>query len=93
MNARDSGLPVAIFHWTLTNTQSVPVRATIAFNLLNSVGYNGRDYLGNRHNAQFGQNLNTWRKEDDLEGLSMTGAKHGPDSAQFGTMALVTEWP
>jgi uncharacterized protein (DUF608 family) len=93
MNEKDSGLPVALFSWTLTNTRAKPVHATVAFNLLNAVGYNGRDALGNRHNGQFGQNLNTWRDEDDLEGIFMTGGKHAPDSPPFGTMAVATEWP
>jgi uncharacterized protein (DUF608 family) len=93
MNEKDSGLPVAFFNWTLTNTSAKPVHAAVAFNLLNAVGYNGRDALSNRHNGQFGQNRNTWRDEDDLEGIFMTGGKHATDSPPFGTMAVVTEWP
>src|SRR5437868_3547991 len=60
MNEKDSGLPVALFRWTLTNLRDVPVQATVAGCLLNAVGYDGKVGLGNRHHPQFGQNLNTW---------------------------------
>ena len=48
MNAVNSGLPLAWFRWTLTNTTDKPVQATIAFSLLNAVGYDGQDSLSNR---------------------------------------------
>lgn len=93
MNDRDSGLPVAIFAWTLTNRGTELVRATIACNLLNAVGYNGKEPLGGRHKDLFGQNQNTWREEEGLRGVFMTSAKYAPDSPQYGTMALATAWP
>ncbi len=93
MNAKDSGLPVALFDWTVTNTSSQPVKVTIACSLMNAVGYNGSDSVGNRHNANFGRNLNQWRDEDDMEGIFMTSAKYAADSPQFGSMAVATEWP
>src|SRR5579884_69314 len=93
MNDRDSGLPVVLFSWTLANSSGKPVSATIVCNLLNAVGYNGKDGLGGRHNKELGQNQNTWREEPDMEGIFMSGGKHAPDSPQFGTMALATEWP
>jgi non-lysosomal glucosylceramidase len=93
MNDHDSGLPAAIFRWTLTNPTDKPVEATVACCLLNAVGYDGQESLGGRHSRQFGSNLNTWREEDDLEGIFMSGTKYEPDAATYGTMALATEWP
>lgn len=93
MNARDSGLPIARFHWTLTNTSAKTLDTTVACCLLNAVGHNGVDNPGNRHHPMFGRNLNSWREEMDLEGIFMSGAKYAPDSPQFGTLALATEWP
>src|ERR1019366_8265569 len=93
MNGGDSGLPAAVFRWTLTNRTDKPVEATIAFSLLNAVGYDGLEKFGGRHCGQFGGNLNTWRKEDDLEGIFMTCTKFGSDDGTYGTMALATEWP
>jgi uncharacterized protein (DUF608 family) len=93
MNPDDSGLPVALFRWTLTNRRDRPVTATVALSLLNAVGYDGVEPLGGRHRALFGQNLNTWRDEEGVRGIAMTSAKYAPDHARFGTMALATDWP
>jgi non-lysosomal glucosylceramidase len=93
MNEKDSGLPAAQFRWTLTNPGDRPVQATIAFSLLNAVGYNGKDNLSGRHNGQLGENINLWRDEDGLRGLFYSSLKYPEESPQFGTMALTTDWP
>ena len=48
MNSKDSGLPVALFDWTVTNSTTKPVSVTIACSLMNAVGYNGADSLGGK---------------------------------------------
>src|SRR5438105_2715564 len=59
LDARDSGLPLAIFDWTLVNPGKEPVEATLAFSLLNACGYDGHATgLNNRRHAQPAQNLN-----------------------------------
>ncbi|HLK56071.1 MAG TPA: GH116 family glycosyl-hydrolase [Chthonomonadaceae bacterium] len=93
MNEKDSGIPVALFLWTLTNTSGKPVRATVACNLLNAVGYNGREGLGNRHHPMLGQNKNEWREEDAYRGLFLSSARYDPESPQYGTLALATWAP
>ncbi len=93
MNAKDSGLPLAMFDWTVTNVTDKTVRVTIACSLLNAVGYSGSDQLGNRFNSQFGQNLNSWRDDDDLEGIFMTSGRYDPASPQYGSLAIATAWP
>ena len=93
MNEADSGLPVAIFRWTLTNLTEQTVRATVAFSLYNAVGYNGRDNLSNRYHSAFGKNWNEWRDAEGIRGLFMTGEKPAPDSPSAGTLALATDWP
>ena len=54
----DSGIPVAIFLWTLTNGQRRAVQATVALSLMNAVGYDGVAPLHARRSHLHGQNLN-----------------------------------
>jgi len=92
-NPEDSGIPVAIFRWTLTNGGSQPVQATVALSLMNAVGYDGLAPLFSQRSHLYGQNLNRVVDESPLRGLHMSSAKHGPEDARFGTMALATVWP
>ena len=92
-NPEDSGIPVAIFLWTLTNSGRQPVQATVALSLMNAVGYDGLAPLFSRRGHLYGQNLNRVVDEGPLRGLHMSSAKYGPEDARFGTMALATVWP
>lgn len=93
LNETDSGLPVALFHWKLTNRTEKTVRATVAFNLFNAIGYNGKDTVSNRYHAKFGQNRNAWREEEAMKGLFLSSAKYAADSPLTGTLAAATDWP
>jgi uncharacterized protein (DUF608 family) len=92
-NPEDSGIPVAVFRWILTNGGSQPVQATVALSLMNAVGYDGLAPLFSQRSHLYGQNLNRMVDEGPLRGLHMSSAKHGPEDACFGTMALATAWP
>ena len=89
----DSGIPVAIFLWTLTNGQRRAVQATVALSLMNAVGYDGVAPLHARRSHLYGQNLNQVVTDSSLRGLRMSSAKYNPRDARFGTMALATTWP
>ncbi len=89
----DSGLPVAVFFWTLTNDGDRPVRATVAFSMMNAVGYDGLASLRGRHSHLYGRNLNQVVDEGSLRGLRMSSAKYAPEDPAFGTMAVATPWP
>ncbi|MCS6777352.1 MAG: GH116 family glycosyl-hydrolase [Chloroherpetonaceae bacterium] len=93
LDAEASGLPAALFRWTLTHTGDRPVQATVAFNLLNPVGYDGVAPLNNRHHMLFGSNLNQWREEAGLRGIFMSSLKYPADSPLTGTVAISTTWP
>ncbi len=92
-NVDDSGIPVAIFFWTLANRNPQAVRATIAFSLMNPIGYDGVVPLHTRRSHLYGQNLNQIVGEGQLRGLRMSSAKHGSEDPRFGTMAVATTWP
>jgi non-lysosomal glucosylceramidase len=92
-NAEDSGIPVAIFLWTLTNGQAHAVQATVAFSLMNAIGYDGQAPLFSRRGHLYGQNLNQVVSEGSLRGLRMSSAKYSARDVRFGTMAVATTWP
>ncbi len=94
LNAEDSGLPVAIFLWRLTNPLDVPVEAAVAFSLFNAVGHDGQAELqrGRRH-PMFGGNLNEWVEEKGLCGLQMSGGKAVPTAPNSGSLAIASPWP
>ena len=89
----DSGIPVAMFLWTLTNGQRRAVQATVALSLMNAVGYDGLVPLHTRRSHLYGQNLNQVVTDSSLRGLRMSSAKYDPRDARFGTMAVATTWP
>ena len=94
LNDRDSGLPVAIFKWRLHNPLAVPVDATVAFSLLNPIGYDGQATLvRGRQHPLFGGNLNQWVQETGFAGLRMTGRPIAADDPRAGSLALISPWP
>lgn len=90
MNDRDSGIPVAIFVWTLKNAGNDPVDAGICLSALNACGLDGTAAPGNRHHPQLGLNLNRWIEEPSLRGIAMSTGKYSDPDAQAGTMAIAT---
>jgi uncharacterized protein (DUF608 family) len=92
LNADDSGLPVAVFRWTLTNPGPAAVEAVVAFSLYNAAGYDGQAALGNRRHPLFGANRNEFVENGAGRGLRLTTTKYAPDHPQFGSLALLTPW-
>jgi uncharacterized protein (DUF608 family) len=87
-----SGIPGAVFDWTVTNPGTRAVDVTLALSLCNACGYDGKAELPSRRHSLFGQNLNRWVEPDGCRGLAMSTAKHPEDHSQFGSMALLTDW-
>ncbi len=92
LNAKDSGIPAAIFLWRLENRSKKTIEATLAFSLMNACGYDGKAGLGNRHWEGFGKNLNELVREEGAAGFRYSAAKYTDDHPQFGTMALLSPW-
>jgi uncharacterized protein (DUF608 family) len=93
LDAAASGLPVAIFTWRLHNPGPVPVQATVAFSLLNAVGYDGVADLRNRRHPLFGANQNVAIDDGAVRGLHLTGAKPAAGHPGAGSLAIATDWP
>ena len=79
LNPEDSGLPAALFYFTLKNLSEKPVNAILFANLENKIGF--PDVGGGR--IEF-------YKDSLIRGLQMSTRKHSPDSPRYGTLALMT---
>ena len=89
LNPDESGMPIAVLRYTITNTQAVPVEVSLAGNLYNAVGYPGTGHFDGKGQ---GQNVNAYYDQGNVRGLSMTSNKYETFSRYFGSMALSTTW-
>ena len=89
LNDRDSSLPVALFHVQLHNPGKTTVRAAVAANLYNAVGYAGE---GPFDAPSVGDSRNTYVDRGSVRGISMTSERYAADDPQYGSMALMTSW-
>ncbi len=87
----DSSLPVAILRYSLRSRAAGRLRATLAFSIMNPIGYDGVTRLTGRRAAFFGQNRNEFRSEAGVSGVFMSSGKYPPDSLRYGSMALTTD--
>ena len=79
LNARDSGIPVAIFVYRLKNSSRHEAQVTLFGNLSNLVGH--PDPEGRANEA---------RDVHGIAGLHCTTKKFAPSSSRYGSMALAT---
>lgn len=92
LEPEDSGLPVALFDWEVTNTGDKPVDLSIALNMLNPVGWDGYAPLAGRKAPFFGGNVNEVMAEEGLRGVRMSGPRIPEGDARHGTAAIATAW-
>ncbi|HOX06441.1 MAG TPA: GH116 family glycosyl hydrolase [Planctomycetota bacterium] len=78
-NPDDSSLPAAVFNFTLKNAGKKPVDVVLAASLENRCGH-----------PEVGDGIIKPFDSGAARGLAMSTARHRPDSARFGTLALAT---
>ena len=81
-NADDSGLPLAMFNFTLHNASDKSVKAVLFASLENRVGH-----------PQTGNGRIECFEREGVSGLLMSNRKHAADSPRHGTLALVSTQP
>jgi uncharacterized protein (DUF608 family) len=86
----DSSLPTAILTYRLTSRAKSKIDASLAFSIMNPIGYDGHAKLGGRQADHFGSNLNEFKSEGGASGIFMTSSKYPAGSFRNGSMALVT---
>ncbi len=89
----DSGLPGAIFLWTLTNPGKKQVEASVAFSMLNPVGLDGSENVVELKHPAFGGNLNELLHEQHFWAIHMTSERYQVEDVRHGSVALGTLWP
>ncbi len=89
MNPDESGLPVAVLLYHVTNSGPAPVEVSLVGSLFNAVGYPGSGPFVGGH---LGGNTSRYIEEEGLRGLHLTSEKYPADHPRFGSMALATDW-
>jgi non-lysosomal glucosylceramidase len=97
LNVDASSLPVAIFEYRIANQSKKAADVSLAFSLLNPVGYDGKAFLDSNEHPGFGKNLNRLRQEQvagaKVAGLDLTSEKYPTGDPLNGSMALLTTHP
>ncbi len=88
LNARDSGLPAAIFVFAVKNTGDAPVAVTLAGSLQNAVGYDGGSGIAGNRCECYGGNCNEAVRRSGMTAVSMSNARLPRDDESNGSMAL-----
>jgi non-lysosomal glucosylceramidase len=91
LDADDSGLPCAIFTYTVTNTAATNTRLTLVGSLFNPVGGVTYDRFGNLSAAGLGGNRNELRDEGAFRGLLLRSERYAPSERNYGDMVLATD--
>ena len=81
----NSGIPVAILRFVLTNDSDADIEAAVCGSLNNFIGADGTSGAPK-------DNRNSYREADGLAGIFMESAGVDPDSPQWGTLALTTPY-
>ncbi|MBP9000358.1 MAG: hypothetical protein KBG08_08895 [Bacteroidales bacterium] len=85
LNPEDSGIPCCIFRYKAKNITSRPVDATVAFSLLNVVGYDGEEIKI----EDFSGNHNELRLEGKISGIYMYSEQFAQDHLKYGSLAIL----
>ncbi|TRO54771.1 hypothetical protein E2P71_03700, partial [Candidatus Bathyarchaeota archaeon] len=86
----DSGLPIAVFKYSVENTGKKDLTVTIAGSMLNAVGFTGIADFGWVKPEQYGRNENTIRKGNGVKGIHYTSNKIYNNSLHYGSHTLAT---
>ncbi|MBL8162797.1 MAG: hypothetical protein JNJ61_12490, partial [Anaerolineae bacterium] len=91
LDPEKSGIPCAIFTYSVTNTGAVPLDVTIAGSLFNPVGHESFDPTNQNRRQQLGKTINRRRDDQGVHGVFMTAEGIAPDALEYGSLALATD--
>ncbi|MCK5740158.1 hypothetical protein KAH55_13300, partial [bacterium] len=93
-NADDSGLPIAVLRYEITNITPAPLEAAVCGNMENFIGMDGLnrepDWGENLLPVGAKKNQNTFRRSNGIAGIFMTSAAVDRNHEAWGTIALTT---
>ncbi|MBI4873772.1 MAG: hypothetical protein HY822_03955 [Acidobacteria bacterium] len=87
----DSSLPVAALTYRFTSRAASPVNLSVAFSVMNPVGYDGVARLRNRRAAFFGKNRNEFETRGGFGILKLASDKYAPESTRYGSLAVAAK--
>jgi len=87
LNPEDSGIPAAIFIWTVTNNTLDAVDVSLVFSMANPI----RSHI--KGTDGYFQNLNETIETDFYRGIKMSNSAADKDSIDFAEIAFVTTAP
>ncbi len=91
LNPEDSGIPCAIFTFTITNTSDVTQSISLVGSLINPIGGLQSDLYGGLQPSQHGAPVNAYEENNDLKGIVyQPNPAIESNSIHYGTMAFVT---
>ncbi len=90
LNPEDSGIPCAIFTYTLTNPTDKPAEIALAFSLANPIGGIQYDRFFNINPSKRGRTINHVRQTDGLRGVDLRVEDIAPNDLDYGSLSLVT---
>jgi len=85
LDIHNSGLPAAVFHWTITNTMEKPVEVSTMFCMSNPFTTTGKDGQQTCKGS-----VTEPLQIDEFKGLRFASATKDKRSAQFGDFAIVS---
>jgi non-lysosomal glucosylceramidase len=93
-NAEDSGLPLAVLRFLVTNSTERLIQVSICGSLPNFIGMDGsrleHDFANNAYVAGAKANRNHYMEGEGLTGILMKSEGVSPDNEAWGTLALST---
>ena len=94
-NADDSGIPIAVLTYRITNTSETRAEVSVCGSLRNFIGRDGsqtiRSWKGEDIPVGAKDNINLFREEDNLKGIFMFSKGVGRKSPAWGTFAIITD--
>ncbi|MGL1893841.1 MAG: non-lysosomal glucosylceramidase [Spirochaetaceae bacterium] len=89
----NSGIPVAVLTYQLTNNTDKVVKASVCGNIINCIGSDGRtsekEWVNTTYTGAM-DNKNEYRNTENLSGIYMSSEGVNTNSPAWGTMALTT---
>ena len=88
LNSKDSGLPVVVFNFNVTNPTERPVLVSLMGAQQNVVGWDGKTRIRGTRNQGYGGNVNSVAHLRDVAALLMSNTRLAHDHAANGQVAL-----
>ncbi len=85
LNPQDSGLPCAIFKYTVKNTSAAPLQISVAASMSNQIGRFAQDF---KRISDLSKNINEVVRGEDYTALYMYSPELSKDKLRYGTMML-----